>query len=167
MDAPDASYLVEWQRAGGSGRGELRTRAHKVTITGLAYGTYVVRVRTQRYEVEYSTWTSAEPITVPDRRQRIVDFAGLPPTLRSAGTTLIVPCHLMTNAGQRVKVGVRWEVLDRMIRGSFDPVVVRRGACGRVIIALNGTPVRVSVTLAAPPQGRYAAILRTTRYRVP
>ena len=165
--ASDVSYLVEWSRDGRRWQGASTTRALKLTLSGLAYGSYAVRVRSQRYEVEYSVWSSTAPVTVPDRRQRIVDFAGLPPRLASPGTTMLVPCGLKTSAGQAVRVGVRAEVTGGVTRGSVDPVVVRRSPCGRVRIALSGVPVKVWVTLAAPATGRYAELFRTRTYSEP
>lgn len=163
----DASYLVEWSRDGSRWQGSSTTRALTFTFAGLTHGSYVVRVRTQRYEVEYSEWTQAGPITVPDRRQRIREFHGLPDRLASPGTSVVVPCGLVTNAGQEVRVGLRWQVRGREARGSLDPVLVGTRPCGRVVVTLSGTPVKVWVTLAAPAVGRYAELFRTKVYREP
>ena len=166
-DASDVSYLVEWSRDGRRWQGARTTRGLAYTFAGLSYGAYAVRVRSQRYDVEYSAWSSAGPVTVPDRRQRLIDFPGLPPRLSSPGTTRLVPCGLRTSAGQAVRVGVRTEVRAVAIRGSADPAVVHRSPCGRVSITLSGAPVKVWVTLAAPATGRYAELFRTRTYRVP
>ena len=119
-----------------------------------------MRVRSQRYDVEYSAWSSAGPVTVPDRRQRLIDFPGLPLRLSSPGTTRLVPCGLRSSAGQAVRVGVRTQVRAVTTRGSVDPVVVHRSPCGRVSITMSGIPVKVWVTLAAPAIGRYAELFR-------
>lgn len=166
-DSRDVSYLVEWSRDGRRWQGASATRALNFTFSGLAHGSYTVRVRTQRYEVEYSEWSSAGTATVPDRRQRIVDFAGLPMGLASPGTTVLTPCRLKTSAAQAVRVGVRAEVRGGVTRGSVDPVVVRRNSCGGVSITLSGVPVKVWVTLAASARGRYAELFRTRVYREP
>ena len=144
----------------------MSTRGRSHAFTGLERGDYYVRVRSQRYDVEYSTWSMVGPISVPDRRQRIKDFDGLPARLASPGKTVIVPCDLRTNASQRVRAAIRWELTQRPTRGSLDPVVVRKRPCGKVTITLGHLPVRVWVTLAAPAKGRYAEILRTRIYRV-
>ena len=164
-DASDVSYLVEWSRDGGRWQGASITRARAFTFSGLPFGAYAVRVRSQRYDVEFSVWSTTARVTVPDRRQRLVDFPGLPTRLASPGTTLLVPCRLMTNAGQSVRVGIRALVRGVVTRGSLDPVVVRRSPCGRVSITLTGIPVKVWVTLAAPATGRYAELFRTRAYR--
>lgn len=166
-ESRDVSYLVEWSRDGRRWQGAATTRALMFTFSGLANGSYALRVRSQRYEVEYSEWSSAGPVTVPDRRQRIRDFAGLPMGLASPGTTVLTPCRLKTSAGQAVRVGVRAEVRGGVTRGSVDPVVVRRSSCGGVSITLSGVPVKVWVTLAAPASGRYAELFRTRVYREP
>ena len=116
---------------------------------------------------QYVCWSLTRPVTVPDRRQRIVGFTGLPSRLVSPGTTLLVPCRLTTSAGQAVRVGVRADVRAVTTRGSVDPVVVHRSPCGRVSITVSGIPVKVWVTLAAPAIGRYAELFRTRTYRVP
>ena len=166
-DAWDVSYLVQWSRDGRRWQGASTTRGLRFTFAGLPYGAYAVRVRSQRYDIEYSVWSSTGPVTVPDRRQRLIDFPGLPRHLSSPGTTRLVPCALKTSAGQAVRVGVRTEVRALATRGNVDPVVVRRSPCGRVSITLSGVPVKVWVTLAAPATGRYAELFRTKTYREP
>lgn len=165
-DPTDASYLLEWSRDGRRWQGAVSTRSTTYSFTGLDHGDYFVRVRSQRYDVEYSAWSIVGPLAVPDRRQRIRDFQGLPDRLAFPGKTLIVPCDLRTNADQRVRTAIRWEVWGRVSRGSLDPVVVRKRACGRVTITLGGVPAKVWVTLAAPAKGRYTEILRTRIYQL-
>lgn len=166
VDPTDASYLLEWSRDGRRWQGAESTRATAFSFAGLSYGDYLVRVRSQRYDVEYSTWTIVGPVTVPDRRQRIRGFTGLPATLALPGKTVLVPCDLTTTADQRVHVAVRWELRGVSGRGSLDPVVVRKRPCGKVTITLGGVPVKVWVALAAPAKGRYAELLRTRTYRI-
>jgi hypothetical protein len=161
----DASYRVEWSKDGRPWKGTDTTRNTAYTFTGLSAGTYSVRVRTQRYEVEFSEWVTINNLVVRDRQQRVLNFAGLPAHLASPGRTLLVPCGLVTNAGQRVRVQVRWELLGPTTRGSIDPVVVKRRPCGKVTIILGGQPVRVRVTLSAPAVDRYAELRQMRTYR--
>lgn len=166
VDDDGVYYVVEWSRNGGAWKGGVRTDEAAYTIRDLKYGTYSLRVRSQRYEVEYSVWADAADVLVPDHRQRVMNFDGLPSSLAAPGTTLIVPCGLVTNAGQRVRVSVRWELSGRSARGSVDAVVVRKRTCGKVKVALSGTPVTVTVMLAAPAVGRYSEVLRMRTYRI-
>lgn len=165
-NAPDASYVIEWSRDGKPWQGTVVTDKTSYRFRDLAYGDYIVRARSQRYEVEYSEWALAPAIVVPDRRQRVLGYDGLPTTLAFPGKTVIAPCGLMTNAGQRVRVDVRWELSRLSMRGSVDPVIVRKRACGKFTVTTTGIPVTVWVTMAAPAAGRYAEILRTGIYRL-
>lgn len=163
-DDQGVSYAVEWSLDGRHWEGAW-TRSTSYDISGLDYGFYDVRVRSQRWEVEYSAWAVAGPIRVPDRRQRIKDYVGLPCELDSPGITVIVPCDLMTNAGQRVRVRVEWTLVGSASGAGSQAVVVHRKACGKVRISLDGTPVKVTVTLSAPASGRFAALRKSRTYR--
>ena len=163
-DDAGVSYAVEWSRDGVRWQAAW-TRSTSYDISGLDYGFYDVRVRSQRWEVEYSVWSVVGPVRVPDRRQRIKNYAGLPCDLASPGTTLLVPCGLMTNADQRVRVRVEWKVLRTVTRAQTGPVVVHRRDCGKVRISLDGTPVKVTVTLSAPAIGRFTALEERRTYR--
>ena len=159
------TYRVEWTRdGGGHWNGSDWTRRTAYEFTGLVYGTYLVRVRTERDEVQTSVWVTSAQVVVPDRRQRIKNFTGLPACLASPGKTRLVPCGLITNAGQSVRVRVTWEPTSGR-GGDSDAVIVRRRACGKVVVTLDGTPVTVVVTLRAPAVGRYDNLRITRTYR--
>lgn len=163
-DAVDVSYEVQWSRDGTRWRSAW-TRSTSYAITGLDFGYYDVRVRTRRWEVEYSVWSTVGPVRVPDRRQRIKGYDGLPRALWSPGTTVLVPCGLTTNAGQPVRVRVDWKVDRALTRGDQDAVTVKRRPCGKVKVILDGTPVIVTVRLSAPAVGRFTRLLITRTYR--
>lgn len=166
VDSVVTSYFLQWSRDGVVWPNGDYASGTSFTISDLPRGTYSVRVRVQRYEVEYSEWVTVAGIVVPDRRQRIKDADALPPHLEFPGTTRLAPCGLTTNVGQPVRTSVRWELLGRTTRGSVDPVLVRERGCGKVSITLSGVPVKVWVTQAAHATGRYAKYFSTRVYRL-
>lgn len=163
---PPSSYDVDWRRVGGTWVGPESTRDRRFVIRDLRRGdSYIVRVRSVRSadSGEVGPWVASAPVRVL-RSQAIAGGFTPPHHLAAQGRTVLAPCSLRTNAGQRVRVGVAWRpaALRAMgavrITGSVEPVIVRRAACGRVVVVLNGMPGTVAVKWEAPATATYEAL---------
>jgi hypothetical protein len=100
-----------------------------------------------------------------------VDPPTLPGVIDPEKPNVLLPGTIDTNAGQAARVTVTCTPLTRANAGSapFGDVrlcTVTKDRNGRVSVRVNVRPVKVTLTLQAPPKGKYGGFLRTKTWVV-